>query len=101
MLYSLLLPAMNSARVAEVRLDRQMAALQCVEAIRLYAGTHDGALPESLEAMVDSPAPVDPVTGEPFSYEVEGKTARLSAPLIPGAPEARPYRIDYELRVAE
>ena len=100
-LFTLLLPAIHGARMAEVRLDRQFAALQTVEAIRLHAAAHDGALPASLDEMTDAPPPLDPATGKPFSYEVDGETARLTAPLIPGGPDHPAYRIDYELRLAK
>ncbi len=84
-LFQMLMPALKSLRVAYVRVERQFAVLQCIEAIRLHA-SHTGALPESLEAMTQSPAPIDPATGKPFNYTVEGARAELTAPNIPGGP---------------
>ena len=39
------------------RMDRRVAALRCVEAVRLYAAAHDGKLPSSLEEIKDAPRP--------------------------------------------
>jgi len=91
-------PAAQSIALAAVRPDRDLAALQCVEAIRLYAGAHDGAFPPNLNAITEAPPPLDPATGEPFQYRVDGSTATLSAPLVPGAPPHPVYLIHYELK---
>lgn len=100
MLFSLLVPAINSARVAEVRSERMLDALQAIEAIRLHAAAHDGALPESLEAITEAPCPLDPATGRPFEYhKLDDATATLAAPLIPGAPEHASYMLRYRLVV--
>jgi hypothetical protein len=48
--------------------DRRVAALRCVEAVRLYAPGHDGRLPASLDEIKDTPIPLDPVDGKPFGY---------------------------------
>lgn len=99
-LFELLLPAINSARVASVRADRQLDALQCIEAIRLYAAGHDGQLPASLEAITEAPAPIDPATGRPFQYAIDGATATLKAPSPPGMPDIPVFRIQYKLVLA-
>ena len=83
----MLTPALNSARLAPIRLDRQLDALQCIEAIRLYAAAHEGKLPASLEAITEAPVPLDPATGKPFVYKVDGDSATLSAPVPPGGPD--------------
>ncbi len=83
--FRLLTPALNSARVASVRLDRHLGALQCIEAIRIYAAAHDGQFPGRLEDLqAETPVPIDPATGTLFEYTVDGATATLSAPMIPG-----------------
>jgi hypothetical protein len=51
--------------------DRKLAALRCLEAIRLYAASHDGKLPERLEDITDVPIPHNPFTGKPFRYRSE------------------------------
>jgi len=47
------------------------AGLRCVEAMRLYAATHDGNLPRRLEDITEVPIPVNPMTGRPFPYRTE------------------------------
>jgi hypothetical protein len=95
-----LLPALNSVGLATVRGERQFDMLQCVEAIRLYAAAHDGTLPDSLEALTESPAPLDPATGKPYEYRRDGASATLIAPIPPGAPNNTNYRLHYELKLA-
>ena len=95
-----LTPSLSGVLHAEVRLERHLDALQCIEAIRLHADGHGGALPQSLDALADAPAPLDPATGKPFDYKVEGDSATLSAPLPPGAPDHPSYQIRYVLKPA-
>jgi hypothetical protein len=59
--------------------DRQMAALATVEAIRSYAAANGGKLPQHLEDITDTPAPANPATGKPFDYRVENDSVILSA----------------------
>jgi hypothetical protein len=96
----LLTESRGSARVAAVGLDRRLDALQCIEAIRLYAAANEGGLPTHLEAITDSPAPLDPFTGKPFLYDLKGDSATLSAPMPPGF-NYRPYIIRYKLKLAK
>ena len=104
-LFLSLTPALNSVRLAAIRLDRELDALQCIEAIRLYANAHEGKLPNSLEAITDAPVPLDPVTGKPFLYQVNGDSATLSAPAPPGfkrtGDDHQRYAIRYELKLAK
>ena len=81
-IFSVFDPGIDSARLAAVRLDRQLDALQVVEAIRLDATRHDGRLPARLDAIADLPIPLDPATGKPFDYRVDGDTATVSAPSV-------------------
>ena len=67
---------------ARTRIERKIAALRCLEAIRLYAANHDGKLPVSLTDIKVVPIPVDPYTGEPFVYMVTGEKATLSSAAI-------------------
>ncbi len=97
-LVSLLLPAMQAARTAQVRLERDVATLRVIEALRMYAADHDGRLPESLDAIDKVPVPDNPVTGQPFVYRLEGQTAILELPpsdRIPG------YNRRFEIQIAE
>jgi hypothetical protein len=85
-----MLPATIKVYSATTRLDRRIAALRCVEALRLYAAAHDGKLPAALDDIKDVPVPGDPMTGKAFAYQVSGDTATLSAGVPPGEP-AVPY----------
>jgi hypothetical protein len=101
-MFTSLMPAIESALLANARIERLLDALQCVEAIRMYAADHDGKLPDSLDAMTESPVPIDPVTGKPFEYKkVDDTTATLSATYPPGGPNIPQYTIHYELKLAK
>jgi hypothetical protein len=86
---------------ASVRVERHLAALRCIEAIRLYAAGHGGQVPQKLADITEVPVPIDPVTGQDFEYKVEGRQIRLSAPPPPGEqPRFRANMLQYELTVA-
>ena len=93
-------PAVGAARFATVRLERQLDALQCVEAIRLHAAAQGGRLPASLEEIADAPTPLDPATGKPFVYRADGDSATLTAPIPPGAPGHWTSKINLLLKPA-
>src|SRR3546814_11331112 len=59
------LPAVGACLQAQVRADRAIAELRCIEALRMYAASH-GRWPKTLGEIKDVPVPNDPVTGEPF-----------------------------------
>src|SRR5271157_861402 len=65
---------------AQMKLDRRVAALRVVEAIRLYAASHGGKLPEELNQVTEVPVPEDPATGKPFEYRRDGAAAVLALP---------------------
>jgi hypothetical protein len=79
-IFLLSLPLVGRAVWAYARVDRQLAALTTVEAIRSYAAAHHGALPARLEDIVVTPPPENPMSGKPFDYRVEGRSAILSDP---------------------
>lgn len=58
----------QSPRVVQ-NIERLVAALQCVEAVRLHAAIYEGRLPETLAEITDVRVPLDPVTRLPFVYE--------------------------------
>jgi hypothetical protein len=95
----LFLPAVTKVFAARTRNDRRIAALRCVEAVRLYAAAHDGKLPAKLEEITDAPAPLDPVTGKPFDYHVAGDRAFLTCTPFPGQPTDKANTPSYELIV--
>ena len=90
-----LIPAVEKVRFATARADRRFAMLRTVEAIRLYAAQNDGKLPATLAAIKDVPIPLDPTNAKPFEYRVEGGTASLVGPAIPGsnANQAMVYKV--------
>ncbi|SIO60487.1 hypothetical protein SAMN05444166_6410 [Singulisphaera sp. GP187] len=71
-----LMPSSMAALTAEARLDRSVAALRVIEAIRMDAAVR-GELPRSLDQVKVVPIPVDPMTGKPFEYHLDGETATL------------------------
>lgn len=90
-LFAMVVPSLNRARSRAVRADQSITVLQCIEAIRAYAAAHEGKLPPSLDAITETPAPHDPFTNQPFSYELTGDTAVLDVPLPVNLP--RRYEI--------
>lgn len=65
-------------------LDRQIAALRCIEALRMYAANHNNKLPNSLSDITEVPLPIDPVTGGSFIYSTKENKATLEVPAPPG-----------------
>ncbi len=92
------LPAQYAVRRSQARLDRRIALLRQVEALRLYAAEHQGTLPAKLTE-VSVPVPDDPFTGKPFSYELSGPTAHLRASPPKAEEKTAVYRMHYELTV--
>lgn len=62
-------------------LDRLVAALQCLEAVRYYATVNSGKLPQSLGDITDLSLPFDPVTQRPFRYILGEEKALLASPV--------------------
>lgn len=87
------------ARLLMNRFDRHVAALQCIEALRLYAAAHEGEFPKELSKITEVPVPNDPVMQRPFSYRRTGSDAVLEAPAPEGATEKDAIR--YELSLKE
>ena len=67
-----------------------------VEALRLYAAGHDGKLPAKLSD-ISVPLPVDPVTGKPFDYAVEGATAHIRGSSLRGEEKDPGCNVHYEV----
>ncbi len=68
--------------VALWSLNRKIAALRIVEAVRHHLATGD-KLPATLAEITAVPLPVDPLTDQPFVWQMDGNTATLSAPELP------------------
>lgn len=97
MLANLLLPALSSVRNAELRIERQLNALQVVEAIRMHAAD-TGRLPEGLDKITVVPVPLNPMTDRPFEYRLDGDLAVLELPSTDGDPNSA-WR--FEIRLAK
>jgi hypothetical protein len=96
-LFSVLLPALSRIAFLEARLDRHVALLRTIEAIRLFAADHSGQLPDALADITQVPIPTDPVTGQTFLYKrKDAQSARLEAPVSPAESKKRPV---YDLAV--
>ena len=96
-LYLQMLPSLSRAYFLTTRTDRRIAALRCVEAIRMYAAAHDGRLPGTLADVTEVPLPNDPTTGKAFGYRASGGTCVLTSPAVPG--EGPQAGLRYELTI--
>jgi hypothetical protein len=92
-LAQLLLPALGAVRHAEARLERDLAGLQAVEAIRWHAAANAGRLPAKWEDVSVVPVPLNPVTGRAFPYRVENSVAILDLPAVGAKLEAKRFEI--------
>lgn len=82
---SLMLPAVSNVKLASIRLDRERAALQTIEALRMHAAAA-GKLPASLAEISIVPIPSNPITGMAFDYRLDAAsgTATLDLPAPAG-----------------
>ncbi|MHC4431963.1 MAG: hypothetical protein ACYTBS_08995 [Planctomycetota bacterium] len=97
--FSILFPALYRVAFLQTRLDRNIAMLRTVEAMRMFAADHSGRLPRTLDEITSVPVPSDPVTGERFVYRrTDAKNARLEAPKSPAESSRRPV---WELTVRQ
>ena len=87
-----------NARFACANLDRQIALMRVVEALRDYTARHDGKPPASLDRIADLPIPLDPITGNAFTYHCDNETVFIDAPAPVGIPPEKGLR--YELTFA-
>jgi hypothetical protein len=85
MLAGLLMPAVNSVRNVEMRLEWQLNGIQTVEAIRMHAA-ETGKLPATLEEITAVPVPINPLTEKPYAYRLEEEKAILELPFTDGIP---------------
>jgi hypothetical protein len=81
-------------------IERKIAALRIVEALRHYAAGHESRLPESLDKISDIPIPDDPFTGKPFHYILRDGVAILSGEAIAVAdPDRELAGIRYRIKI--
>jgi hypothetical protein len=99
--YQHLLPTNEGVFFTRARLQRRIAALQCIEAIRMYAAANNGQLPDALADIHAVPIPIDPVTGKSFSYRSGGAVARLQGPAPPGEAETERNTLVYQISIVK
>jgi hypothetical protein len=68
---------------AHARVNRRVALMRAIEAVRMHAAANGGKLPEKLTDVKLVPVPLDPYTDQPFVYDVKGDTFGIT-----GAPPA-------------
>ena len=98
-LAGLLVPASSKVQLASARTQRRIDALRCVEAIRLHGAAHDGKLPASFDAIKEVPIPRDPMTGESFTYTVDGSRAVLTGLAPTGETATQSNTLQYEITI--
>jgi hypothetical protein len=91
-------PAHDRVRLLAKRLSRDLAALQCIEALRLHAAAHEGRLPADLSQVTKWTIPNDPLAEQTFDYTCTDGTAILSSPPPKGGSAKEALR--YELTMA-
>jgi hypothetical protein len=97
-LEAMLLPGIVPAMYASLGNERNITALQVLEALRIYAASHDGRLPKNLADITEVPVPQDPLNGKPFLYRCEGNKATLESPNLPGS-SVENYYLRYEIEM--
>ena len=93
-----LLPNIAALRAERAELERQVALLRHVEALRLYAAAHDGK-PAARAADIRVPLPLDPVTGKPFAYSVEETTAHIRGDSLAEKGASAIRRVHYSVTI--
>jgi len=93
------LPAIQMSTTAGARLDRRIASLAAVNALRMHAAANGGKLPATLAEITVAPVLEDPTTGQPFGYSVNGATATLTSPPLPNQPVSV-AGLHYEITIA-
>jgi hypothetical protein len=94
------LPHIVKLRQAQGQLEQQIAMLRHVEALRLYAASHNGQVPSRLYDMT-VPLPADPVTGKPFAYSAAGATAQIHGRAPRGGTKDSPFLVHFEVTVVK
>ncbi len=87
-------------RLAQARVDQRFGLLRCIEALRIYAAEHSGKLPTQFSD-IDLPTPIDPFTGQPFRYHLEGETGHLRGVPPPGLEGNAYYNVRFEVTIAK
>ncbi len=84
-LASVLLPAIQAVKTAQLRMQWQKNALMTIEALRMHAA-ETGRFPASLDDVQVVPVPRNPITQQPYVYQLDGEMAVLELPFSDGMP---------------
>lgn len=87
----------DRTRALARKLDSDLAILQCMEAIRSYAASHGGQLPQTLADIKEVSLPNDPMCGAAYRYTRTGATAALES-TVPAGGEKRD-EVHYQITV--
>src|SRR5262249_3035188 len=93
------LPPMGRIFLSRGRLERRLAALRTVEAIRLYAAEQKGEWPAPLADIKSVPVPNGPGTGKPFEYKKDGDRVTFRGPTLKGEGVNQNTLIWYEITI--
>ncbi len=89
----------NDILGAQARLERHIAAIRLVEALRLHAGANGGKLPANLASLSIVPVPENPITlTREWLYRFDGATAQIDCSLLPGETVERAPRYRLQIR---
>jgi hypothetical protein len=91
-------PAHDRMLFIAKRLENNLNAMQCVEAIRNYAATHDGRLPEKLSDISDLELPIDVMNDKAFVYSRNDTGALLQSQMPEGGDEVDIVRYQIVLK---
>jgi hypothetical protein len=97
-LFADLLPAITKLRQSRGQLEQEIALLRLVEALRAVAALHDGKLPADLSAL-SLPPPLDPFTGAPFHYVLDGTSAHLKNDPLPDDHGGPDFKVHYVVTI--
>lgn len=95
---TVLFTAFSPAMYAQLRIERDLAALQILEALRIHAAAHNNYLPDNLNDITEVPVPQDPLHRKPFFYHFDGTTATLESP-NPRRTSIDGYYLKYEIQM--
>jgi hypothetical protein len=96
--FSINTPWIRGIYLRNAYLERDLAMLRCVEAIRMYGAGHDGKLPQALSDIAEAPIPADPVYGRAFTYQMADGKAVLESPAPAGEPVKGGLRYEITIR---
>lgn len=96
--FALTVPPIEKAYHAFARLDRRLAALTAVEAVRLHAAENKGTPPAALADITAVPVPLDPFSGRPFEYAARADGFTLTAPEVEGSSPGNGVRYEVTFR---